>query len=220
MKIKLVAVLLALFPVLASAIPVTWSLQDVLVGFGGAAPGIRTSLTGSFIYDADLDLYSDVNITSQTGLALVCANAAVVPCNQFTARQFLGVNYNLALNVSATTTPSGLNVIDGARLDGSLNGDPLLALRFAANLTNAGGVVALATGGAEFICLADDCPFSRQANLFRPVIFSDFIDATGQTVPSLGRIVGTPIPEPQVWALLAVGLLLLVSRRRYSRAVT
>jgi hypothetical protein len=215
MKIKFIAMLLAFFPLLANAIPVNWVLQDVLVGFGGAAPGIRTSLSGSFVYDADLDLYSEVDITSQTGLGLVCADPTIVPCNRFTTRQFQGVNYDTALNSSASTTPSGLNVIDITRLEGSLTADPLLALRFAANLTNLGGVVGLAAGGAEFICLSEACPFDLQSNLFRSVIFSDFvIDGTGQTAPYLGRIIGTPVPEPQTLVLLALGLMLLAWRER------
>lgn len=206
-----------LVALLSGAIPVTWTLQDVLVGFGGAAPGIRTSLSGSFVYDADLDLYSDVNITSPTGLGLVCLDPATVPCNRFTARQFLGVNYNLALNVSPTTTPSGFNAIDGARFDGDLTGDPLLALRFAANLTNLGGVIGIASGGAEFICISGTCPFDLQSNLYRPVIFSTFIDSTGQPAPYLGRIVGTPVPEPHMVVLFGVGLMLFVWHRRQRR---
>jgi hypothetical protein len=40
----------------ASAIPVEWTVDGVKTQFGG-------SLTGSFTYDADLNLYSNVNIT-------------------------------------------------------------------------------------------------------------------------------------------------------------
>ena len=41
----------------AGAIPITWSLSDVLSSYGSTA-------TGSFVFDADFDVYSDVSITT------------------------------------------------------------------------------------------------------------------------------------------------------------
>jgi len=57
---RLLIIFMILFSGAAQAIPVTWTLQDVVFDDGGSASGF-------FIYDADLDLYSSVNITTTSG---------------------------------------------------------------------------------------------------------------------------------------------------------
>ena len=60
MKHSLVLGLLILSFSSAFAAPVTWSLNGIVFDDGGTA-------TGSFVYDADTDMYSVINITTQGG---------------------------------------------------------------------------------------------------------------------------------------------------------
>ena len=96
----------------AQAVPITWTIN---VGFadGGMA-------TGSFVYDADLDTYSSINIVT-TGGALPGATY-VVDNNAF---GFLST----ANNMMALT---GLPVVFG---------DSALWMGYSAPLTNAGGAL-------------------------------------------------------------------------------
>ena len=47
----------------AYAIPVTWQLQGVVFTDGGTA-------TGSFVFAADANVYSDISITTTAGMSL------------------------------------------------------------------------------------------------------------------------------------------------------
>ena len=66
MKSKLLGVAFAvtamalLFSAPASAIPITWNLQNVTFNDGNTA-------TGSYVYDADINQYSSINITTSAG---------------------------------------------------------------------------------------------------------------------------------------------------------
>lgn len=105
------AALLALAPGVRAA-PVVWTLADVLFDDGGTA-------AGSFIYDADTDTYSAINISTSAGSV------------------FGGAAYAELLFGGAT---------DAAFVSGALpdyTGEPLLQLIFQTPLTSAGGLVGL-----------------------------------------------------------------------------
>ena len=105
------AALLALAPG-ARATPVEWTLADVLFDDGGTA-------AGSFIYDADTDIFSAINISTSAGSF------------------FAGAVYGELLFGGAT---------DAAFVSGALpdyTGEPLLQLIFQTPLTSAGGLVGL-----------------------------------------------------------------------------
>jgi hypothetical protein len=53
----ILATILLLNAVAANAIPVTWELQDIIFNDGATA-------SGSFIYDADLDAFSNINVVT------------------------------------------------------------------------------------------------------------------------------------------------------------
>jgi hypothetical protein len=95
----------------AQALSVLWTLQDVQFEDGGSA-------TGSFVYDADINTYANISVTTTTGSATT------------------GGTVSLLLDGDA----NGAAVVP---LQGDLTGATLLQLLFQAPLTNAGGVVAL-----------------------------------------------------------------------------
>jgi hypothetical protein len=132
-------ILLLLTNGLAWAVPVQWTLEDVTFaeelydGFVGTGEFIYGgAATGSFVYDADTNTYSDIAITTEAGTNL-----------WFNSRTYDGEG------TSWIYPP-----IDGASSDGLLlteesgllaAGDRTLILAFSSSLTNAGGTIALAT---------------------------------------------------------------------------
>ena len=200
---------LALLAVPAGAIPVTWTLQDVYVG-GPTLP--RVAITGSFIYDADLDLYSHVSLSSGDGRAYRCTVPGQRPCILATP-EFPGVQYDFAANGAPQTTPTTLIAMDSSRSADGLTGDPLLFLRFADSLSNAGGNVDLAIGGVEYFCASEACTFDTQVNAFRKVLVGSVFDPIlQQTFVYAGRVVA--VPEPTTASLLALALVFLWASRR------
>jgi hypothetical protein len=128
-------VLLGMVPV-ASADGVTWTLENLNFDDGGTA-------TGSFVYDATTNTYSDINIVTSTG-------------TKFAGATYVAVDPGFgpyAFDV-AFVTAAGL-------LD--YTGTPALELEFFTgpdektyeSLTNAGGVVL--TDINEFVCTNTNC---------------------------------------------------------------
>ena len=95
----------------AQALSLLWSLENVQFEDGGSA-------TGSFVYDADLNSYANISITTTAGSATT------------------GGTVNLLLDGDA----NGAALVP---LLGDLTGATLLQLLFQTPLTNAGGVVDL-----------------------------------------------------------------------------
>jgi len=115
-KLRRVALLVALSAATSFAVPVTWTLSGVAFADGGTA-------SGSFVYDADTGLYSSFNITTTTGSART------------------GATYHFGTNIYAPGY--SLMVTVGS---GDLTGTPALYLVFSSILTNAGGTVPLVLG--------------------------------------------------------------------------
>src|SRR5215831_4625889 len=170
MKAKVLACLL-LAPFCANATPINWTLQDVVIGTfinGNSFPnaGDTVSLTGSFTYDADLNIYSNINIHSAPGTGLICAFPDQVPpnseCQGFFLASMPAANYNYA---ATDSTASILITLDSTKFFDGLLGDPLLALKFASNLSNLGGSVGFAENSVEYLCPEVlTCPFDSKKN--------------------------------------------------------
>ena len=92
----------------AWAVPVLWSLEDAAFDDGGTA-------FGTFVFDADTALYSDIDITTTAGADL------------------LGATYGTPLD---TLDPFLLETIFS-----DISVDVILQLSFAEALTNAGGTI-------------------------------------------------------------------------------
>jgi hypothetical protein len=127
MRLGLLKILLglALCSVFASAGPVVWILSGVTFADGGTA-------SGSFVYNADTNTYSSINVTTTTG----------------SARS--GATYHFQNGGGA----NALGMVTVVAAD--LTGTPDLALGFSSSLTNAGGTRTL-TGNFEATCQNAGC---------------------------------------------------------------
>lgn len=115
---KLTSVLLLLFSGLAQAIPVTWQFKDVLLADGG-------SIEGSFKWDAEAALASDIDIYSTAGSA------------------FSGAYYSSCQGgqcISGQTEPNPRFIFTGT------DTLPALFVEFNEPLMEAGGTVSIVTG--------------------------------------------------------------------------
>jgi hypothetical protein len=95
------------------AVPVTWTLRDVVFNDGGVA-------TGTFVYDADTNTYSSVNVTTTTGTARAGATYAFVctpPCVDGSQPSSTGASF---LTTSPASDLTGLPVFVFASFDGPL----------------------------------------------------------------------------------------------------
>jgi hypothetical protein len=115
----------------AFSIPVTWTLQDAVFDDGGAA-------TGSFVYDADHDVFSDNDINKTVGSV------------------FNGEHYQHG-TFFLTSVSLGVTTVDQP----DLTGLPALAMFFTAGgfipMTNDGRTLFLDTAGGEGYCAVPDC---------------------------------------------------------------
>ena len=103
---------LGVFSVSASAIPVRWTLTGVTFSDGGTA-------SGSFIYDADTNTYSNISITTTAGTVLLT-----------------GATYGF---IAPVVPPSSLGFLTTQQNGGDLTGTRGMAPFFGTALTNAGG---------------------------------------------------------------------------------
>jgi hypothetical protein len=167
--------LLILFSGLANATPVQWTLSGVQFNDGGTA-------SGSFVYDATTNTYSNVNITTTAGSIRA------------------GVAYTSF--VSATSGPNQL--FAATTSSPSLTGLPRFAMTFVPALPNSGGVFGLITPAYESTCGDPVCATSSQG---RSTISGGLVGAPvpAATVPaiSLWGIVAL------MMLLAAVGLIVL-----------
>lgn len=173
--------------VVASAAPVLWTIEDFFLTDGGA-------VTGSYVYDATLDLFSDVNVNASAG--------SVLGAGSFT---FSGAFASASIVDTYESLPA------------DLTGVRSLYFELAASMTNAGGTIAVTgyleplLGNANVVdgfCLGSDCANYDPA---LPARGPDFTQATPRVV---GTLVNVPLPASL--ALIAIGLVgFSVARRRH-----
>ena len=131
---------------MSAAEPFLWTLNGVTFDDGGAA-------TGSFIFDADTNTYSAINITTTAGTVLGGATYGDVnPCCTLNAFQLI-------------TVP------DASLPD--LTGAFVFFPAFAPLLTNLGGTVGLFPSLAEALCIDAGC--NGPAHSWRPIMTGEVI---------------------------------------------
>jgi|SRR5215831_14358608 len=165
-------VLLSL-PSIASADGATWTFSNVPFDDGGTA-------SGSFVYNALTNSYTDIHVTTTAGTLLSGAlYTSLSPC---------------CLD-SDTGFAFGPNVTD-------FTNTPVLFFLFSTPLTNAGGTIPLMFGfvdpsldSAEDFCTNSDC-----------TAFSARFVTGGEVV----GVPNTAVPEPSAILLLIVGLIVLL----------
>jgi len=129
LKLTVLSALLTLGSFSAYAIPIPWSITGTFDDSG--------TLSGSFIYDVDTDIVSDISITTTAGSTLP------------------GYAYTL-LHPHTVSVPglSGLPLVSNWIATPT---DGYLALAFASPLTNAGGTIAILSTSYEGQCLNVFC---------------------------------------------------------------
>ncbi len=157
----------------AHAIPIQWTLSGITFSDGGTA-------AGSFVYDADTNVYSSIDITTTAGSVLPGATY-VVDNNAF---GFLS-------NADGMLALAGLPVVQD---------DPVLLMVYSAPLTNAGGNltfnVFFETGCGT--ATDDRCQIVGGENSSRNIP-----RGSGQLV---GEASNSNAPEPGTLALLGIAL--------------
>ncbi len=157
-RIGIAILLLAALAGIASATPVTWTLSGVAFSGGGTA-------SGSFVYDADTNTYSSVNITTTTG-------------GTRSGATYIAACLGTGVTCSATT----LQLFTAAA--GPFTGLPNWYINFSTALTNSGGTKTV-TGGQE-----SNCP---NAGCSSPQAPSRSVSAGGQvTAPAAATAPGAP----------------------------
>ena len=119
---------LSLVATAAAADPVQWTLNNVAFDDGGAA-------SGSFVYDADSNTYSQVNIVSTAGSTLP------------------GATYIAPLS----SVPSNSQSLFAMTAGGAVAGEYILGLFTTTARTNAGGTLTINPGNAESRCGNTPC---------------------------------------------------------------
>jgi hypothetical protein len=153
-------VLVSITSLPAFSTPITWQLVNV-TGIDGA------TFTGSFVYDADTNKYSSINITATVG---------PVPGSDFApATTFL------FQDPCCSSTPSALLAIDSNAAD--LTNANVLDLEFVSALTDAGGTVALSNNSSGGSCQDSVC------SSYFP--YGEFYPVTGSVKASLSPITFT-----------------------------
>lgn len=166
----------------ASATPVTWYLYDAVFNTGGSA-------SGSFVYDADINQYSGIDLTTTTDGTRAGSHFTFV-------------------NTTSSGNASTMISLDGPVAIGTIE----FALSFVTPLINAGGTIDIAPYPIGFtvegicnndICSGIDAPFR-------------FIQ-TGAIVTTIERL--SEVPEPAALGLFGFGLAGLAFLRRRKAAV-
>lgn len=111
----------------AASAATTWTLQGVTFSDGGTA-------SGSFVYDAATNTYSNINVTTTAGTVVLT-----------------GANYQFAV---AASSASGVGLVTTA---GNLTGTRGLALLFTSLLTGNGGTVNISNTSMELTCNNASC---------------------------------------------------------------
>ena len=117
------AIFLLLFSAMAEAIPVTWTLENVVFEDGGTA-------YGSYTYDADTNIFTNLSITTTAGSIITIGQTYTLGCN------YSGCG-NLD-DVVVAETPASYPPVFGFILD--------------APMTNNGGSLAMLIGPCQTSC--------------------------------------------------------------------
>jgi hypothetical protein len=112
--------------------PITWSLSGVTLSDGSVA-------TGSFVYDANHNTYSAINITTSAGSVFSGATFTAIDASQM---QFISGSF------AVFVTGAGLANYTGTRA---------IVFFFSPALTNSGGRVLLNTSTLETTCADVNC---------------------------------------------------------------
>jgi len=155
----------------ALAIPIQWTLSNVIFNDGGTA-------TGSFLYDADTNLYSSVAIITTGGSALPGAIYTTGEIDHFGA--------------FGPPDAHQIYLIDGLG-QGSLLDQHQITLTYLSGLTNSGGIVDL---------LQD--PLRSFEGLCRDSIICDHPEIRRSVLS--GSLVTASAPGPGTYGLLSIGL--------------
>lgn len=164
--------------VTAAAAPVRWTLDGVRFGDGGVA-------TGSFVYDAATNQYSNIHVTTTAGTSVAGASF-----NDVCSSPCTGLAPNSDGLLSLTVAPAG-----------NLAGTPGLALVFDPPLGDRGGSSTV-IGGTEATCWDATC--SAPSGASRAV-------TQGRVI---GYAFARQIPTLSEAALLMLAALLAVSTLR------
>ena len=161
----------------AYAIPVEWSVDGLVRADGG-------TVSGSFIYDADTDTYSAINITTTQGSSLLSGET------------YSG--FSLASPANATGVIFERNQRDLAAPPPDYTGQNNLVFFFSPALTNAGGSLTPAIA-SESACTDSDCIFQGP-----PVNLTG--DIVGTPVPPPAPTPVPALPLPVLGLLVAIVL--------------
>ncbi len=165
---------------IAQAGPILWTLSGVTMFDGATA-------FGSFVYDADSNVFSQIDVTTAGGSVFAGAHYVGQPPVP---------GLNLPDRLILVTSPVPINFF----------GTPALALYPSVGLTNAGGVVNL-LGGVRSDSFESTCEALWSA--------AD-CDAPGtvRRYFSSGQLRGSAVPEPATSCLTALGVLVMFCVRR------
>lgn len=150
----------------ANANLVQWTLQNVSFVGGGTA-------TGSFVYDADTDTYSDISITTSSG-------------------SIGGGSYMWPWDSLSQATQLVIWTYDPSSPPADLTGELYLSLTFFDALTNAGGTVNLdEINNFEYICNTASCSGSG-SKTFRDIVYpGGSVVSTSVPVPAAVLLFGS-----------------------------
>ena len=192
MKTKILGLLIAALlagPITAQATPVQWSLNYANNGLGSTF-----KLSGSFVYDADTNVFSAINVLGDDVAGLL-QDSTYTFTDPADARSATSFRFWDSLAADRTGAQYLAFVLSGG------------------GLTNAGGMISLLGSASPFngvlatLCQNASCLASSSYGVTR-----------GGLTPANGSLVGTPlninVPEPGTFALVGLSLAGLAATRR------